>query len=233
MAERQKIVYHAKLAEQDELYADVVDSMKKAAKLDPNFTAEERDLLSIGCKNMIAEKRKSWRVLSSMEQKDEEKGNGANVKRMAESRRKLESEITNFCNDIVTLIDEYLLPFASGFESSVFYYKMKGDFYRYVAEIKIGDEEKEAADHSMEAYETGFKVAKANLAPTNLVRLNLALNFAVFYYAILNLPERACCLAQQACDEAKPGLERSNEQSCKHSISTLKLLESNIKLWTS
>lgn len=40
-------------------------------------------------------------------------------------------------------------------------------------------------------------IAFVELAPTHPIRLGLALNFSVFYYEILNSPERACHLAKQ------------------------------------
>lgn len=42
-------------------------------------------------------------------------------------------------------------------------------------------------------------IAIAELAPTHPIRLGLALNFSVFYYEILNSPDRACSLAKQVC----------------------------------
>ena len=46
-------------------------------------------------------------------------------------------------------------------------------------------------------------IALQNLAPTHPIRLGLALNFSVFYYEILNSPERACTLAKQARDPSR------------------------------
>ena len=35
------------------------------------------------------------------------------------------------------------------------------------------------------------------MQPTHPIRLGLALNFSVFYYEIINSPDRACHLAKQ------------------------------------
>ncbi|GLJ29138.1 hypothetical protein SUGI_0574580 [Cryptomeria japonica] len=79
---------------------------------------------------------------------------------------------------------------------------MKGDYYRYLAEFKSGNERKEVADQSLKAYQATSNTATTDLPPTHPIRLGLALNFSVFYYEILNSLERACHLAKQAFDEA-------------------------------
>jgi 14-3-3 protein beta/theta/zeta len=38
------------------------------------------------------------------------------------------------------LLDKYLIPKAGNPESKVFYLKMKGDYYRYLAEVATGDD---------------------------------------------------------------------------------------------
>ncbi|KAG0484669.1 hypothetical protein HPP92_008748 [Vanilla planifolia] len=231
--ERENFVYIAKLAEQAERYEEMVDAMKKVAKLDVELTVEERNLLSVGYKNVIGARRASWRILSSIEQKEEAKGNEQHVKRIREYRQKVESELSGICTDIMAVINENLIPSSSTGESSVFYYKMKGDYYRYLAEFKTGIERKEVAEQSQKAYQTASSMAEADLSPTHPIRLGLALNFSVFYYEIMNSPERACHLAKQAFDEAISELDTLSEESYKDSTLIMQLLRDNLTLWTS
>lgn len=100
--------------------------MKKVANLDVELTVEERNLLSVGYKNVIGARRASWRILSSIEQKEEARGNEVHVKRIKEYRQKVESELTDICNDIMIVVDEHLIPSAAAGESTVFYHKMWG-----------------------------------------------------------------------------------------------------------
>ncbi|KAL6578350.1 14-3-3 protein 7 [Orobanche minor] len=232
--ERGELVYLARLAEQAERYdAEMVDAMKRVAKLDVELTIEERNLVSVGYKNVIGARRAAWRILSSIEQKEENKGHEQNVKRIKSYRQRVEDELTKICMDILSLIEDHLLPSSSTAESSVFYYKMKGDYFRYLAEFKSGDDRKDAADQSVKAYEAATSSASTDLAPTHPIRLGLALNFSVFYYEILNSPERACYLARQAFDEAIAELDSLKEESYKDSTLIMQLLRDNLTLWTS
>jgi 14-3-3 protein beta/theta/zeta len=59
---------------------------------------------------------------------------------------------------------------------------------------------KAVIDDSQRAYQEAFEIAKGQMQPTHPIRLGLALNFSVFYYEILNSPERACHLAKQVSE---------------------------------
>lgn len=52
-------------------------------------------------------------------------------------------------------------------------------------------------DDSQKSYQEAFDIAKAEMQPTHPIRLGLALNFSVFFYEILNSPDKACQLAKQ------------------------------------
>lgn len=114
----------------------------------------------------------------------------------------------------------------------LFFYR-KGDYHRYLAEFATGDKRKYSADQSLEAYKAASDVALAELPPTHPIRLGLALNFSVFYYEILNSPDRACHLAKQAFDDAIAELDTLSEESYKDSTLIMQLLRDNLTLWTS
>lgn len=61
----------------------------------------------------------------------------------------------------------------------------------------------------------------------------MALNFSVFYYEILNSPDRACRLAKAAFDDAIAELDTLAEDSYKDSTLIMQLLRDNLTLWTS
>lgn len=110
---------------------------------------------------------------------------------------------------------------------------MKGDYHRYIAEFATSQDRKEAAESSLIAYKAASDVAINELVPTHPIRLGLALNFSVFYYEILNSPDRACRLAKAAFDDAIAELDTLNEESYKDSTLIMQLLRDNLTLWTS
>lgn len=231
--EREDQVYKAKLAEQAERYDEMVEKMKIVAALDVELTVEERNLLSVAYKNVIGARRASWRIISSIEQKEQNKGVEEKVKMIKEYRTEVEVELKNICNDILGVLDKHLIPSASCGESRVFYYKMKGDYHRYLAEFATSNDRKEAAENSLVAYKAASDIAMTELPPTHPIRLGLALNFSVFYYEILNSPDRACRLAKAAFDDAIAELDTLSEESYKDSTLIMQLLRDNLTLWTS
>ncbi|KAK5808648.1 14-3-3 protein [Linnemannia elongata] len=211
----------------------MVNNMKDVAFSDTELSVEERNLLSVAYKNVIGARRASWRIVSSIEQKEESKGSDANVAMIKKYRTKIEDELAEICNDILDVLEKHLIPSATLGESKVFYHKMMGDYHRYLAEFATGDKRKDAADKSLLAYKNASDVAITELPPTHPIRLGLALNFSVFYYEILNSPDRACHLAKQAFDDAIAELDTLSEESYKDSTLIMQLLRDNLTLWTS
>ncbi|KAI1779889.1 14-3-3 protein [Hypoxylon cercidicola] len=231
--ERESKTFLARLCEQAERYDEMVTYMKEVAKLGGELSVDERNLLSVAYKNVVGTRRASWRIISSIEQKEESKGSDKHVSTIREYRNKIETELEKVCQDVLDVLDESLIPNAATGESKVFYHKMKGDYHRYLAEFASGEKRKVAATAAHEAYKSATDVAQTELTPTHPIRLGLALNFSVFYYEILNSPDRACHLAKQAFDDAIAELDSLSEESYRDSTLIMQLLRDNLTLWTS
>merc|ERR1712160_125697 len=208
---------------------EMITFMKEMGRQPQELTVEERNLLSVAYKNVIGSRRASWRVVTSIEQK----GDSDKMEIIKDYKSKIECELVEICNDILGIIEESLIPNSTSEEAKVFYYKMKGDYHRYLSEFQTGDTRKESAGSALEAYQAASGIASSDLPPTHPIRLGLALNFSVFYYEILNAPDKACSIAKQAFDDAIAELDTLNEESYKDSTLIMQLLRDNLTLWTS
>eukprot|EP00924_Labyrinthula_sp_SR-Ha-C_P014584 maker-scaffold_34-snap-gene-2.40-mRNA-1 protein AED:0.02 eAED:0.02 QI:468/1/1/1/0.5/0.33/3/395/252 len=241
-SQREDCVYNARLAEQAERYEDMVEYMKTVARMGKELSVDERNLLSVAYKNVIGARRASWRVLSSIELKEREKEKtGADPSKIRSDKvisykQKVEQELDRVCDEILGIIRNNLIKFAETAESKVFYHKMSGDYYRYLAEFKQDEAREDAAASAREAYLKSQEAAEDpdnGLAPTHPIRLGLALNLSVFYYEILNHQEEACELAKKAFDSAIRELDQLQEDSYKDATLIMQLLRDNLTLWTS
>ncbi|CAJ0558548.1 unnamed protein product, partial [Mesorhabditis spiculigera] len=154
------------------------------------------------------------------------------MKEVVELGEELELESRNLFSVAyknVSLLENYLIPKAQSADSKVFYIKMRGDYFRYLGEILLGDDRK--VEKAEQAYNEAFVIAKENMVPTHPIRLGLALNFSVFYYELAGNQQKACKMAREAFDEAVKGLDSLNEDSYKDSTLIMQLLRDNLTLW--
>jgi 14-3-3 protein epsilon len=135
-------------------------------------------------------------MFSSSEAREENLGNTKNARLIREYRAKVEQELNQICSSMISLLDEWLIPKADSQACSVFYWKMKGDYLRYMAEFVDEAQRAEVVTQSEAAYEKATELA-ASLPPTNIVRLGLALNYSVFFYEIKGEPEKECKISRE------------------------------------
>lgn len=231
---REDLTVVAKLSEQTERYDEMAAAMKKLTELNECLTNEERNLLSVAYKNVVGTRRSAYRIISSIEGKQSEEGSKKEI--TGQFKTKIEEECNQKCKEVLELLDKFLIPKAQGesdaVESHVFYLKMKGDYYRYLAEVAVGDDRKSVCKNSQEAYEKAVELA-SKLNTTHPIRLGLALNFSVFHYEINDDSAEACKLAKTAFDDAIADLDSLGEDSYKDSTLIMQLLRDNLTLWNS
>ncbi len=143
----EKQVYLAMLAEQCNRYEDMMAFLEEMVKTKTeDLSSDERNLLSIAYKNTISLDRQAIRTLLAYESKEAKKAESPYLEYIREYKAKIQDELENLCNKINATIDNYLLPKANTDEAKVFYHKMKGDYYRYIAENVDGETKKKYSD---------------------------------------------------------------------------------------
>lgn len=227
---RDEYLYLAKLYERAEKFEDMVKWINHFVQMDPNLTHDERNILSAGYKNVISSKRASWRLLHSLEKKEEKKGS-QNLNYLLEVKNKIEDEMRKICDDIQNTLDQFLVPNAKDPETKVFYLKLKGDYYRYRSEFTSGNEHETATYSAEKAYRDAYEISEKQIPISSSTRLGLALNFSVFYYEIRNMKEEACQIAKNAFEESMKILDDLERNKAKDTILIIQLLKENLILW--
>ncbi|CAJ0931467.1 unnamed protein product, partial [Mesorhabditis belari] len=229
---RDDLVQKAKLAEQAERHTDMAKAIKKVTEFGDQLTGEERNLFSMAYKNMIGSRRHAWRVVSTIEQMNKNSSEPANPEVIKNYRLLIEKEIMAVSEEVIELLNKFILPKTTEPEHKVFYLKMKADYHRYIAEVATEDELSSATENAKKAYEEALKVAEQHMRAVNPIRLGLVLNFSVFYYEILKEFDLACELAKESFDTAILQLDTQGDECYKDSTLILQLLRDNLALWT-
>ncbi|KAM7324902.1 hypothetical protein ACRRTK_017207 [Alexandromys fortis] len=166
MVDREQLRQKALLAEQAERYDDMA-AMKNVTELNEPLSNEERNLLSVAYKNVVGNRRSSWRVISSIEQKTSADRNEMKIEMVSAYRGKIEKELEAVCQDVLSLLDNNLIKNCSEtqYESKVFYLKMKGDYYHYLAEVATGEKRATVMESSEKAYSKAHGSARSTCSP--------------------------------------------------------------------
>ena len=229
----EKQVYLAMLAEQCTRYEDMMSFLEDMVKTKTEgLTSDERNLLSIAYQNTISQDRQAIRTLLAYESKEAKKTDSPYLEFIKEYKVKVQKELEDLCNKINATIDSSLLPKATTDEAKVFYHKMKGDYYRYIAENIDGDLKKKYSDLGLASYNAALEASKS-IDYKNPIKLGLALNLSVFYYEVVSNRDEACKLAKETLDKSKEALQGVDEEEdeVKDAMSIVNLLQENLEMW--
>jgi 14-3-3 protein epsilon len=221
-------IFMARVAEQAERFDDMVGYLQAVVKAKKeDFTTEERNLLSVGFKNQIGSKRTAIRTISAIEQNPKYQKFGDGLKAY---KTKIEQELYDQCITIVNTVKNTCMGVASTDETKAFFYKMMGDYYRYVAECAAPDKIESVKQGALENYKKA-ETSSTSLNACNPIRLGLALNFSVFYYEVMEDHKKACQLGEQALTDALEKIDDVDEETFRDAKSIIELLKENLSLW--
>ena len=132
MSEIDDKLYLARICHLSGLHEEALNYIEEVVILkNGNINEEEKNLLFTSLKSLINFRRESWRTINALETK-EIKNNSNLLPRVTELKSTLAEEIKKFVNKGIELIDNKLLKNDISEELKVMYYKIKGDYIRYI-----------------------------------------------------------------------------------------------------
>ena len=149
------------------------EEASKATEMKEDLGAEvakhSSELWSVVYKNAVDSRRTAWRVITSIEQKEKSKSEEQLASYAREYIAKVESELQKIREGVLALMDKKLVPSPSTDESKAFYYKMKSDYYRYLAEFATDKTRSKAGEDACVACAEATKIAENDLGLSSVV----------------------------------------------------------------
>ena len=128
------------------------------------------------------------------------------------------------------MVENKCMQKAATDESKAFFFKMIGDYYRYVSECATNDNLDNVKSQALKNYELSLK-ASETLNSCNPIRLGLALNFSVFHYEVMSNKSKAIELGESALSDALEKIDDVDEETFRDAKSIIELLKENLSLW--
>jgi hypothetical protein len=208
------------------------------------LSSKERELFFSTHKHIVDPLRDSWRIIRTTAEKPTLTSQ-QRVWATAYAFR-LEQLLVAACNEVIGLVERYLLPRTRSNVNRTLFCTMYalwylrsltgsrnrlGHYYGYLSEVVHSpDEKQETSTKAHRAFETAMVCAR-ELHPCDPVTLGLFLSFSTWTHDILLQPEQAIQLAKQGFDAGIGRLDEM-EEYCPDTAALLQALRDTLQLWT-
>ena len=225
-----KTLFMVFLAESSERYDDMAAFLE--SRMETSFTDltdEEKLLLSVAYKNQIIPLRNALSTVNTYEQQELANNETFYIEYIKEYKYKLFKELEKRCTHINVVVESYLIPKAETNEDKLFYYKMSGDYYRYVAEKADEFKKRRYCGYCYAMYAKAKEYADELERKCHVTRLEFVLNYSNYYFEVVGDKDKAVEVIKEGLkgvvgDDVK--VEMTNEERY-----VLKALENNLKYY--
>lgn len=210
-------------------YNDSIRFFNELIKVQPRLSKTQKELLASAYKKLISSPRDALRIVTEEMSNYLKKQDSEIVNRLDSIEKSLKSEISKIANNILELIDTKLLVVTTDAQSIVFYNKLRGDYYRYLAEINPTDDTN--LSRARASYESAMKSVNDDMKMADPVYLRLVLNYCVFQNELLDMKSEAIDRADATFNEAVRYLDELDENEYAEATIILQLMRDNIAIW--
>jgi 14-3-3 protein epsilon len=228
---KEKAFYLANISLQLGNIEDAVHYAEEMTTYSETMLDKKQQKILLGAFNLyLVPLRTSWRQLCQYE--TEEK---VAKKMINEIKLQKEEKIKNTCEKVIKLISEFILKKKLTDKEEALFTKVKADHYRYMAEITTGHELYINKQNAFNCYKEAYTKAE-HFEDLDATKLNIALNYSVFLYEILNKRINSFFYAKEALYKALRALKDCNEEELtnedmRDTLMIIEVLNKNVEDW--
>lgn len=230
-----KNLYLALLAEQCSKYDQMLFYLEEYLKVQKeDLNKDERRMVFNAFKSSINNKRKSMKNILDYEIFQRNKDQNEFIPFIEVYKSQLEIDLKNYCQKIINIINDILLPLAKSDDSKVFYKTIIGDYNRYIAESIEGEMKYTFIEDALKEYKEAKEISNS-LDLINPSKLELILNMSIFYVDILKDPNPGLELVNNLLNNIEEeGLSKMDKSSKEYNEinEIIETIKENIILWT-
>ena len=151
---------------------------------------------------------------------------------LQDNKANLCHRIISICDDALNIIDSILLPSSDLQIQTLYYNKLKGDYYRYLAEVASQHDVREGhIGRARTCYETAFVSHDGEIKPSEPLYMCTCLNYSVFLAETLGLLDDAIDRLESAFSDAIKYMDELEPEDYKESTVLLQIFRDNIDIW--
>jgi 14-3-3 protein epsilon len=226
------LIYLCTLYHREQRDREALEALNDLIEIDPVFDKTRRVLFQAVYKLVIDSLRDTLNTVQQFYDSELENNRVDQASLLHRKKEELCQKLISLSREAITAINDQLLPNASGPQMVVFFQKLKGDLYRYIAEFSDDTESLAAGNEGEDSYSMAFEVAESNLMKLDPVRMSLILNAAVFKYEIRKDPESASDMLEHALKEFDGQFGELSEEDQQEVLETLEIMRGNLRVWT-
>jgi 14-3-3 protein epsilon len=212
-------------------FSEAITFVEKLIAVKPSLGVEECSLFEKAFKLRIDPIRRTLLTLSAFYGNAVEEGQVQRAELIERYRERANAELTTLCHRAVDVLKCSLLPNAESPKARVFFYKLLGDHWRYLAEHSAGRDHQTAMTEAEEHYKREIEIADEALLKSNPLRLGVILHYAIFKFDHAKALSEAVDLAQKARSDAEIDLAQLSVAEQSEALEVLSAMRANLATW--
>lgn len=227
-SQRELAFFMASVYFETDNYQEMINELKRIIKIDPILNIDEINNLSLYYSSFYFILNSSINQITSIIEKEMSHGNKIHVEYLNCYKNKLLNESEKHLNEIITIIDDQLLPFTNDEGKILLYENMKTQYYYYLCRDSKKHGIVKYASKANKCFEEALIYVNKKLTPEQKMYQHFYFRYTNFLYEIMGEKKEALNIAKNVFDKCVNACDELDEQQ----TSSLFDIYDNINLWT-